>query len=108
MVHFKYFYSINSFATINMYHFINLKIVYHSNRAVRQFVFVRFRMNRNVETVTVSVQRIRSDAGDDHRDVMALLLLSHGDLQVTSFPAIPHMPHEMAWFNVSSGTSAAL
>ena len=70
-----------------MYHFINLKIVYHSNRAVR--------------TDT-------NKAGDDHRDVMALLLLSHGDLQVTSFPAIPHMPHEMAWFNVSSRTGAAL
>ena len=84
MVHFKYFYSINSFATINMYHFINLKIVYHSNRAVRQFVFVRFRLNRNVETVTVSVQRNTNDAGDDHRDIMALVLLFHGDLHVTT------------------------
>ena len=86
-----------------MYHFINLKIVYHSNRAVRQFVFVRFRLNRNVETVTDT-----NDAGDDHRDVMALDFLSHGDLEAKTFPAIPHMPHEMAWFNVFNGTNAAL
>ena len=70
---------------------------------MRQFVFVRFRLNRNVETVTDT-----NDAGDDHRDVMALLLLSHGDLEAKTFPAIPHMLHEMAWFNVSSRTSAAL
>ena len=75
---------------------------------VRRFVFVRFRLNRNVETVTVSVQRIRNDAGDDHRDVMALDSLSHGDLEAKTFPAIPHMPHEMAWFNVFNGTNAAL
>ena len=49
-----------------------------------------------------------NDAGDGDRDVMALLLLSHGDLEAKTFPAIPHMPHEMAWFNVSNGTSAAL
>ena len=86
-----------------MYHFVNLKILYHSNRAVRQFVFVRFRLNRNV-----SVQRNTNDAGDEHRDVMALVLLFHGDLQVTTFQAIPHMPHEMAWFNVCNQTTAAL
>ena len=72
---------------------------------MRQFVFVRFRLNRNVETVTVSDT---NDAGDDHRDVMALDSLSHGDLEAKTFPAIPHMPHEMAWFNVSNRTSAAL
>ena len=49
-----------------------------------------------------------NDAGDGHRDVMALVLLSHGDLEAKTFPAIPHMPHEMAWFNVTDGTSAAL
>ena len=82
MVHFKH-----SFPTINMYHFINLKIVYHSNRGVR--------------TDT-------NNAGDDHWDVMALVFLSHGDLEAKTFPAIPHMPHEMAWFNVCNPTSAAL
>ena len=49
-----------------------------------------------------------NDAGDDHRYIMALVFLSHGDLQVTTFQAIPHKPHEMAWFNVSNPTSAAL
>ena len=49
-----------------------------------------------------------NDAGDGDRDVMALLLLSHGDLEAKTFPAIPHMPHEMAWFNVCNQTSAAL
>ena len=49
-----------------------------------------------------------NDAGDDHRDIMALVLLFHGHLQVTTFQALPHMPHEMAWFNVSNRTSAAL
>ena len=90
-----------------MYHFINLKIVYHSNRAVRQFVFVRFRLNRNVETVTVSRFKLYN-AGDVHSDVIDLDPLALGDLEAKTFPAIPHMPHEMAWFNVSSGTSAAL
>ena len=49
-----------------------------------------------------------NDAGDGHRDIRALVLLSHGDLEAKTFPAIPHMPHEMAWFNVSNRTSAAL
>ena len=49
-----------------------------------------------------------NDAGDGDRDIRALVLLSHSDLQVMTFQAIPHMPHEMAWFNVSSRTSAAL
>ena len=70
-----------------MYHFINLKIVYHSNR----------------DSLTDT-----DDAGDDHRDVMALDPLAHGDLEAKTFPAIPHMPHEMAWFNVCNQTSAAL
>ena len=68
--------------------------------------FVRFRLNRNQPcraTVTDT-----NDAGDDPRDVMALDSLSHGDLEAKTFPAIPHMPHEMAWFNVSNRTSAAL
>ena len=86
-MHFKHFYSINSFARINMYHFIKIKNVCHSNRV----------------TVTDT-----NDAGDGDRDIRALVLLSHGDLQVTTFQAIPHMPHEMAWFNVSSRTGAAL
>ena len=49
-----------------------------------------------------------NDAGDGDRNIRALVFLSHGDLEAKTFPAIPHMPHEMAWFNVSSGTSAAL
>ena len=85
-----------------MYHFINLKIVYHSNRAVLLFVLVR-----DCDSLG-SKETDTNDAGDDHRDVMALLLLSHGDLEAKTFPAIPHMPHEMAWFNVSNRTSAAL
>ena len=80
--------------------------IYCRNISMGQFVFVRFRLNRNVETV--SVQRITNDAGVHNRDVMALVFLSHGDLQVTTFQVIPHMPHEMAWFNVFNGTNAAL
>ena len=83
----KHFYNCHLFATIHLYHFIKIKNVCHSN------------------CVTVTDT---NDAGDDHRDVMALVLLSHGDLEAKTFPAIPHMPHEMAWFNVSNGTSAAL
>ena len=68
------------------FHF-KIKNVCHSNRA------------KHTDT---------NDAGDGDRDIRALDSLSYGDLQAKTFPAIPHMPHEMAWFNVSSGTSAAL
>ena len=57
---------------------------------------------------TVPCYTDTNDAGDGHRDIMALVFLSHGDLEAKTFPAIPHMPHEMAWFNVSNRTSAAL
>ena len=87
MVHLKHFYNCHLFATIHLYHFIKIKNVCHSNRV----------------TVTDT-----NDAGDGDRDIRALVLLSHSDLQVTTFQAIPHMPHEMAWFNVTDGTSAAL
>ena len=91
-----------------MYHFINFKIVYHSNRAAVCFCPIPFESKRRDRDSLVSKETDTNDAGDDDRDIMALVLLSHGDLQVTNFQAIPHMPHEMAWFNVSNRTSAAL
>ena len=85
-----------------MYHFINLKIVYHSNRAVLLFVLVR-----DCDSLG-SKETDTNDAGDDHRYTGEKRFLFHGDLEAKTFPAIPHMTHEMAWFNVSNRTSAAL
>ena len=92
MVHLEHFCSVNSFATINKYHFINVKIVRHSNRAVQRFVLVRDRDSLE------SNQTNTSNAGDDNRDVRAIDCIYYGDLEVKAFPAIPHMPYETAWF----------
>ena len=45
---------------------------------------------------TVRLLTDTNDAGDGDRDIIDLDLLSHGDLEAKTFPAIPHMPHEMA------------
>ena len=71
----KHFYNCHLFATIHLYHFIKTKNVCHSNRV----------------TVTDT-----NDAVDDPRHISDLDSLSHGDLEAKTFPAIPHMPHEMA------------
>ena len=71
----KHFYDCHLLATIHLYHFIKIKNVCHSNRV----------------TVTDT-----NDAVDDPRHISDLDFLSHGDLQAKTFPAIPHMPHEMA------------
>ena len=40
-----------------------------------------------------------NNAGDDDRDIRHLARADYGDLEVKTFPAIPHMPYKSAWFN---------